>query len=143
MTRNDWLAMLVAKGVRYEIWCKRNFHERTLIQWLEDHEHLLVNGPCHMCTKSKFFSTEKCAENVGGGGTCYEEILRSVFLPFVQEAVAGTFSQVPDHVTIIHRKGDQWDGMVDMRLLDIIDHELGGACQRWQVALRRERDEQT
>lgn len=108
------------------------FMPSTLEQWLKEHQWVEdPNSPCISCKAREElwkgqFSEKICKQNVEQGGSCYRETLRSVFIPFIRNALAGELSPIRELGKVIHKKGPIHDGMGEQTLFGIICHELGG-----------------
>ena len=109
--------------------------DEIIRQWLQD--NTWVEDPasrCKWCQHLKEvgsgFSEEQCRLNVAGGGSCYRETLKKVFIPFLKNALRGAYPSLDDLQKVIHHKGPIWDGFSNMNLIGIILHELGSTYMR-------------
>jgi len=113
----------------------RLFTDKVIQQWLQD--NAWVEDPAsyckwcqHMTEVGSGFSKEQCRLNVAGGGCCYRETLKKVFMPFLRNALHGRYPSPDDLQRVIHHKGPIWDGFSDMALVGIVCHELSGTYMR-------------
>ena len=111
------------------------FTDEVIQRWLQDNTWIEDSTyRCKWCQHmeeiSSGFSEEQCRLNVARGGSCYRKTLQEVFIPFLKNALHGTYQSLDDLQKVIHPKGPIWDGFSDMNLVGIICHELGGTSMR-------------
>lgn len=79
------------------------------------------------------FSEEVCRENVSKGGTCYREMLKTVFIPMVQDMLREVYpsqEELETEAYADHRAmGLQYSGTPSIDLWDAMNHELGGMVE--------------
>lgn len=118
--------LVIRDGLRF-------FTDDVISRWLLD--NIWVESPtsrCEWCQhmKQSGFSEAQCRLNVTGGGSCYRETLRTVFIPFLKNAQRGIYPSPEELQKEVHRKGPIWDGTYGMTLIGMILHELGGTFMR-------------
>lgn len=113
----------------------RFFTDEVIQQWLSD--NTWVEDPAsgckwcqHLAEIKSGFSKEQCRLNVAGGGCCYRETLKKVFIPFLRNALRGRYPSPDDLQRVIHHKGPIWDGFSNMTIVGIVLHELGSTYMR-------------
>lgn len=139
---SEFLEILVRLGLKDKRYLL-NFRPEVLRRWLEDHAWVSDSTkPCAGCAlKTGWFSEEHCRRNVEAGGQCYRETLRTVFVPFVQAALRDeVFKFRPGQDGFVHRPGPTHDGMEELTLSMMIDHELGGTLARMAAETSPQRD---
>ena len=119
------------------------FTDEVIQRWLQD--NMWVEDPTSRCKWCQHmeeirsgFSEERCRLNVADGGSCYRQTLKEVFVPFLRNALRGTYPLLDDLRNVIHHKGPIWDGFSDMRLFGIVCHELGGTFMRMDTEAARQ-----
>lgn len=77
------------------------FTDMVIQRWLQD--NVWVEDPTSRCKWRQHmeeiksgFSEEQCRLNVAGGGSCYRETLKQVFVPFLKNALRGIYPSLDD-----------------------------------------------
>lgn len=123
----------------------RLFTDEVIQWWLQDNTWVEDSTSCckwcqHLEEIGSGFSEEQCRLNVAGGGCCYRETLKTVFIPFLRNALRGRYPSPVDLRRVIHHRGPIWDGFSDMTLVGIILHELGVTYMRTASEAYRQRE---
>ncbi len=131
MKLENFIEEVVGSGLRGEHF-RRCFEPEVLRRWLAKKKWVEdSDSPCLDCKWKEEnwngkFSEEKCQANVKAGGYCYREILRTIFFPFVIDATKGKAPSIRDIQKVVYEPGEFYGGHPQARVIDIIDHELGG-----------------
>ncbi len=111
----------------------RCFTDEVIERWLQDNTWVEdVGSPCGWCQHMAHsgFSEEQCRVNVAGGGSCYRQVLKEVFIPSLRNALRGKYPTLDELRDVVYHQGPVWGGLSDMKLIGIVLHELGGTFMR-------------
>ena len=134
----DFIEDLVGSGLRKGWRYRLCFRPEVLQRWLDDHKWVedstLLCAQCqHMNQVTRGEVTEEsCRQNVVQGGSCYRETLKTVFMPFVRDALSGKAPRLREFGNIVHKQGPIWQGSSNLTLGGMIDHELIGTLMKME-----------
>lgn len=136
MDYSQFVRLIEDDGFAGRGYLHRLITDEIIQRWLKDNEW--VENPTSRCSWCQHmeeiksgFSEEQCCLNVTGGGSCYRQTLKEVFVPFLRNILRGTYPSLNDVLhKVVHHKGPIWDGCGNMRIISILQHELGGTSMR-------------
>lgn len=123
------------------------FVDEIIERWLQDNKWVEdPSAPCQWCKhlekigygvrSGSAFSESQCHRNVEAGGSCYREELRTIFIPFLRNALKGIYPPVEDLMIPTHKRGPVSDGIGEFTLLGMICHELGPYTYSGEMSLK-------
>ena len=146
MKLSEFLKTLVRLGIKDKRY-PALFRSDVLRRWLMDHAWVSdPSTPCAKCAYNQehlggWFTEADCQRNVEAGGQCYRETLKTLFVPFVEAAPRDeVFEFQPKQDGIVHRSGPKHDGIGEITLSGMIDHELGGILTKLWAQDNRNQD---
>ena len=145
MRLSEFLKILVRLAIKDETYTQC-FRPDVLRRWLTDHAWVSdPSTPCAKCAYNRerlggWFTEADCQRNVEAGDQCYRETLKTLFVPFVEAALRDeVFEFQPKQDGIVHRSGPKHDGIGEITLSGMIDHELGGTLAKLWAQPNRNR----
>ncbi len=128
MDHSQFIQSVVSAGLVFPSGM-RAFTDEDIQRWLQD--NTWVEDPTSRCKWCQHmeevngeFSEEKCRLNVVGGGSCYRQTLKAVFIPFLRDTLQGIYPPLDELRKVVHHDGPIWDGWRgDTTIISIICHE--------------------